>query len=321
MLLQVRNMDVIFFERGMEFVVVKDINLSLKLGQTLALIGESGAGKTVTALAIMRMLSPLKTKINGLITFEGVEILSLSHKDMAKIRGNKFGYIPQNFSNSLNPALSVGMQIIEGLLVHRKMTFNVAHDFCIKLLESLGVVRAKEFFRAYPHQLSGGMQQRAIIAMALAMKPSLLVADEPTSALDVTVQAEVLSILKGAQTNDELGILLITHNLAVAAQVANVVAIYYAGRIVESGLLKRVFTSPSHPYTQLLLENAWRLDESEAKRVHDISRRVVPSSSVRGSAGCSFALSCKLVERICLESPPPFVHTDVQDGSACWQVV
>ncbi|MEW6661518.1 MAG: ABC transporter ATP-binding protein [Bacillota bacterium] len=321
MLLQVRNLEVSFLQQGIEAPIVKEIDLSLEPGQTLALIGESGAGKTVTALAIMGLLSPLKTRIRGLICFEGIEISSLNSKDMAKIRGNKIGYIPQNSTSSLNPALPVGMQIIEGLLFHRKMSFAAARELCISLLEAIGVVRAEQFFSAYPHQLSGGMRQRALIAMALAMKPSLLIADELTSALDVTVQAEVLTILKRAQDSRELGILLITHDLAVAAQIAETVAIYYAGRIVEGGLLKRVFSSPRHPYTQLLLENTWRLEKPEAKGTHGTTRIIRASSPANGIEGCSFAPSCGLVVSKCLEAVPPFVPMGLEHGVACWQAL
>lgn len=320
MLLQVRNLEVAFLRHGVEAPAVKGINLSLEPGQTLGLIGESGAGKTVTALAIMGLLSPAETRVSGSICFEGMDLKRVSAKEFAQIRGNKIGYIPQNSFMSLNPALPVGLQIIEGLLFHRSMAFSAARELCICLLESIGVTRAGHFFSAYPHQLSGGMRQRALIAMGLIMKPSLLIADEPTSALDVTVKLEVLTILKRAQEGRELGILLITHDLAVAAQIAETVAIFFGGRIIEAGQKKNVLYSPRHPYTQLLMENISKPENPESGKAHLNSRIIQGAFTIHRGEGCSFVVSCKDTISKCFEEVPPIISIGLEHQVACWQV-
>jgi oligopeptide/dipeptide ABC transporter ATP-binding protein len=321
MLLQVRELEVGFFRQGIEVPVIKEINLSLKIGHSLALIGESGAGKTVTALAIMGLLATNKAKVRGSIVFEGLELSRIDDQEMAKIRGNRIGYIPQNSANSLTPTLPVGMQIIEGLLLHHKMSFAAARELGIKLLESLGIIRASQFFNAYPHQLSGGMLQRALIAMALSMKPSLLIADEPTSALDVTVQAEVLAIMKQALESHEMGILLITHDLAVAAQLAETSAIYYAGKIIERGMTENIFASPRHPYTKVLLESLWRLEKSDCLEVLDTAGNIRGAYSINNQRGCAYALVCREVISKCLEAIPPYVLIDLHHEVACWKAI
>ncbi|AEH44662.1 oligopeptide/dipeptide ABC transporter, ATPase subunit [Thermodesulfatator indicus DSM 15286] len=279
--------------------VVEDVSFFLPSGKILALVGESGCGKSLTGLAIMRLLPPGLEVTSGEILFQGKNILSLPPEEMRKIRGAKVAMIFQDPMVSLNPVFTVGTQIAEVLEWHKGLSHKEALAQAARLLAEVGIPAPESRLKAYPHELSGGMRQRVMIAMALAGDPLLLIADEPTTALDVTIQAQILALLATLREKRNLSILLISHDLGVVATLADYVAVMYAGRLVEKATCEELFSRPLHPYTKALLEVLPRPDKKELKPLPG----QVPPPGARPK-GCKFSDRCPIVRKVCLEKEP-----------------
>ncbi|MBD1370888.1 ABC transporter ATP-binding protein [Hazenella sp. IB182357] len=281
--------------------VVDDVSLYIKKKETLALVGESGCGKSMTSLSIMQLL-PVNGKImNGEIIFNNHNLVELSDKEMSKVRGNDIAMIFQEPMTSLNPVLTIGDQITEGLLLHRKLSKKEAKDRAVALLKLVGFSRAVEVMKEYPHQLSGGMRQRVMIAMAMSVDPSLLIADEPTTALDVTIQAQILELMQELKEKFDTSILLITHDLGVVAEMADRVVVMYAGEVVEEADALSLFEDPSHPYTQGLIKSVPSLDVQQ-ERLYSIPGTVPAPNEV--TVGCRFAPRCAQAWERCSKEKP-----------------
>ena len=305
-LLEVKSLQTQFPTRAGLVRAVDGVSFHLDRGELLGLVGESGCGKSITALSIMRLIAPPGKITGGEITFAGKNLLVLSDQDMRAVRGNDIAMIFQDPMTSLNPVFTVGEQIAEALRLHRKLS---ARDARAAAVEAMGEVAIPDPARRagdYPHQLSGGMRQRVMIAMALACNPKLLIADEPTTALDVTIQAQILELLDGLRKTRELAVLLITHDLGVVAEVADRVAVMYTGRIVEQSPVEELFTRPKHPYTEGLLRSVPKLtaaDVAKAERLQTIEG-VVPSPTDL-PPGCHFAPRCPYRMPRCTEEEIP----------------
>ncbi len=272
--MSVKGLSTHFFTEEGVIKAVQDVGFSIKKGRTFALVGESGCGKSVTALSIMRLVQAPQGKIvGGEIIFDSKNLLSFSEKQMRRIRGNDIAMIFQEPMTSLNPVYTVGNQIVEAITLHQKKSTNEAWADAVEMLQAVGIADPKQRALEYPHQLSGGMQQRVMVAMAVSCEPALLIADEPTTALDVTIQAQILDLLDELQRQHNMSILLITHDLGIVAERAEDVAVMYASRIVEVADAQRLFAEPLHPYTQGLLKSRLRLG-FEGKRLHTISGNV-----------------------------------------------
>jgi oligopeptide/dipeptide ABC transporter ATP-binding protein len=302
-LLSIRGLKTIFASNGGTAVAVDEINLSLKEGETLGLVGESGCGKTVTALSIMRLVSDPGKIVAGEIIFEGHDLLSLSEEEMREVRGDRISMIFQEPMTSLNPVFRIQDQIGEVYRVHRNMSKSEARDAAIVMLKKVGIPSPEKRSKDYPHQMSGGMRQRVVIAMALACDPKLMLADEPTTALDVTIQAQILELMNEIKHRLGTGIILITHDLGVVAEMADRVAVMYAGKIVEEAPVNQLFASPQHPYTIGLLKSIPRIDEAtrEVSRLHVIPG-MVPDLRMLPE-GCSFRGRCPEEQEICKQHP------------------
>ncbi len=291
--------------------VVEDVSFELKSGEMLGLVGESGCGKSVTAQTIMRLLPSPPARIEaGRMMFEGEDLVSMSLARMQKIRGDRIGMIFQEPMTSLNPTLRIGRQIAESLGLHRGMNFAQAKPLVIDTLKKVGIGNAERRLEQYPHELSGGLRQRVMIAMAIICGPKLLIADEPTTALDVTIQAQIMELLKSLQQDMGLAILLITHDLGIVAEMCRNMAVMYAGRIVERGATAEIFARPRHPYTAGLISSSPR----HAKKGEPLPSipGLVPPPGKRGT-GCNFAERCARAQDKCRHEQPPLT------GSvACW---
>jgi len=297
---------------------VDHVSFDLARGETLGLVGESGSGKTMTALALMRLLEPpLSDLPTGEVRLDGQDLMQLSEREMSGLRGRALSMVFQEPMTSLNPVMSVGQQIAEPLRRHMKLGASAALRRAEEMLALVGIPEPARVARGYPHQLSGGMRQRAMIAIALACQPALLIADEPSTALDVTVQAQLLELLAGLQRDFGTAMLLITHDLAVVAETANRVAVMYAGRIVETGPVAAIFANPRHPYTRGLLASIPRIERQRATVLHEIPG-MVPSAAER-PAGCAFAPRCPRVVAHCWEEAPPLEMAEPAHLVACWR--
>jgi peptide/nickel transport system ATP-binding protein/oligopeptide transport system ATP-binding protein len=318
-LLKIENLKTYFFTEEGVAKAVDGVSLSLQERETLALVGESGCGKSVTALSILRLIPDPPGKIvAGSILFEGINLLELSEKEMRKIRGNKISMIFQEPLTSLNPVFRVGDQIAEVIKLHQQLNKKEAWRKSIEMLKLVGISSPEKRIKDYPHQLSGGMRQRAMIAMALSCHPQLLIADEPTTALDVTIQAQILDLINVLK--DELGmaLLLITHDLGVVAETAKTVAVMYAGKIVEYADVKELFRNPLHPYTQGLLHSLPRIngDGKEKPRLEAIPGTVPPLLSL--PQGCKFSTRCPRVNDRGREAEPPLKKVRANHFVRCW---
>ena len=280
---------------------VQDVSFRIEPGEVLAVVGESGSGKSVTAMSIMG-LHPRGTHVGGSIEFRGRDLLQLGRKDMRRIRGGDIAMIFQDPMTALNPVFTVGFQISEAILVHQKVSKAEADVKAVELLEVVGVPEAAQRTKQYPHEFSGGMRQRAMIAMAIANGPNLLIADEPTTALDVTIQAQVIEVLKAAQDATGAAIMLITHDLGLVAGLADRVQVMYAGRLVETGTTDQIFYESNNPYTRGLMGSIPRLDERTAARLDPIPG--APPSLIELPRGCSFRPRCSFRTDACYELPP-----------------
>jgi peptide/nickel transport system ATP-binding protein len=303
-LLTIRNLHTYFFTDEGVAKAVDGVDLELKEGGTLGVVGESGCGKSVTALSIMRLIPDPPGKITqGEILFAGRNLLDLSEAEMRKIRGRSISMIFQEPMTSLNPVFQIGDQISEVLRLHEGMSRRGAWDRSIEMLKIVGIPSPERRVQEYPHQLSGGMRQRAMIAMALACSPKLMIADEPTTALDVTIQAQILELMNRLQRDKGMSVILITHNLGVIAETAQKVAVMYAGRIVEYTEVKPIFGNPMHPYTQGLLKSIPRLDEDHTRKARLEAIPGLVPSLLELPKGCKFSNRCKYVFEKCGEEP------------------
>jgi oligopeptide/dipeptide ABC transporter ATP-binding protein len=313
-MLEVSHLTTVFDLASGPATAVDDVSFEIRPGETLGLVGESGSGKSVTAFSIMRLVQPPGHIAGGRILFKGRDLLGLSESEMRKVRGAEIALIFQEPMTALNPVFTIGDQIAESLLVHGRATRRSAKALSIGLLEAVRIPNAEARVNDYPHQLSGGMRQRVLIAMAIACKPSLVVADEPTTALDVTIQAEILDLLREMKNTLNLSLLLITHDLGVVAETADRVAIMYAGKIVEHGPVRAIFHSPQHPYTRGLL--ASMPGAVRGQRLHAIEGTV----PVLGAfpPGCAFHPRCPERFEPCAGTPPPEYPVGDQHGARCY---
>jgi peptide/nickel transport system ATP-binding protein len=313
-LLQIENLKVIFHgDRGTTHAV-DGLDLTIRRGQTLGLVGESGCGKTVTALAVMGLLPKASAEVSGRIHFDGAELLSLPDRELRGLRGDRLAMIFQEPMTSLNPSFSIGEQIAESLIRHRGQSRAEARARTIELLRLVKIPSPEQRADDYPHRLSGGMRQRAMIALALACDPELLIADEPTTALDVTIQAQILALLRDLKASTGVAIILITHDLGVVAETCDHVAVMYAGEIVEYGPVEVLFASPQHPYTIGLLGSIPRLG-AKAEELAAIEG-MVPSMAEL-PAGCRFAPRCPFVRERCTQILPSLADVGPNHRSRC----
>ncbi|MEU9361495.1 ABC transporter ATP-binding protein [Streptomyces sp. NPDC048301] len=312
-LLEVRDLHVEFHTRDGVAKAVNGVNYSVSAGETLAVLGESGSGKSVTAQAIMGILDMPPGRIpKGEILFRGQDMLKMSNEERRKIRGQKIAMIFQDALSSLNPVLSVGYQLGEMFRVHQGLSKKEAKAKSIELMDRVRIPAAKERVNDYPHQFSGGMRQRIMIAMALALEPDLIIADEPTTALDVTVQAQVMDLLAELQRDYNMGLILITHDLGVVADVADKIAVMYAGRIVETAPVHEIYKRPAHPYTKGLLESIPRLDQ-KGQELYAI--KGLPPNLLHVPSGCAFNPRCAMAQDICRTEIPALRPVTEQDGT------
>ncbi|WP_079025504.1 ABC transporter ATP-binding protein [Streptomyces yangpuensis] len=312
-LLEVDNLQVEFKTRDGVAKAVNGVSYSVSAGETLAVLGESGSGKSVTAQAIMGILdSPPGRIAGGEVRFHGRDILKMSDEERRKLRGDKMAMIFQDALSSLNPVYSVGDQLGEMFRVHRGMSKKDSKAKAIELMDRVKIPAAKARVGDYPHQFSGGMRQRIMIAMALALEPDLIIADEPTTALDVTVQAQVMDLLAELQREMNMGLILITHDLGVVADVADKIAVMYAGRIVETAPVHEIYKRPSHPYTRGLLDSIPRLDQ-KGQELYAI--KGLPPNLLRIPTGCAFSPRCPKVQDICRTEIPVLHPVTEQDGT------
>ncbi|WLA65205.1 ABC transporter ATP-binding protein [Bradyrhizobium diazoefficiens] len=320
LVLEVKNLKTVFFTNSGLFKAVDDVSFTVRRGETLAIVGESGCGKSVTALSLMRLVpDPPGRIVGGSVSLEGTDLLTLDEAEMRAVRGNRISMIFQEPMTSLNPVMRIGDQIVEAVRLHRVTSAKEARNIAVEMLRLVRIPEPARRAREYPHQLSGGMRQRAMIAMALACRPALLIADEPTTALDVTIQAQILALILDLQKELGTGLVLITHDLGVVAQTAQRVIVMYAGRKVEEASIEALFADPRHPYTRGLMASIPSVPASGAAtqaRLNEIPGTV--PSLVRLPSGCAFAPRCKLAIKRCEEYPP------LQDWggghlAACWR--
>ncbi|GHB11333.1 ABC transporter ATP-binding protein [Streptomyces tendae] len=315
MLLELRDLHVEFRTRDGVAKAVDGVSYGVDAGETLAVLGESGSGKSVTAQAVMGILdSPPGRVTAGEVLFEGRDLLKLKEEERRKIRGAEMAMIFQDALSSLNPVLTVGDQLGEMFVVHRGMSKKDARSKAVELMDRVRIPAARERVRQYPHQFSGGMRQRIMIAMAMALEPKLIIADEPTTALDVTVQAQVMDLLAELQRELHMGLILITHDLGVVADVADKIAVMYAGRTVEKAPVHDLYKSPAHPYTRGLLDSVPRLDQ-KGRELYAI--RGLPPSTTSVPPGCAFHPRCPLAQDVCRTDAPALHRVDEHRVSAC----
>ena len=314
-LLEIKNLSVEYRSDEATIYAVNGVNLSLEKGEALGLVGETGAGKTTIAKSIMRILPPVQAHItSGEIIYEGQDLLALKEKDMQKVRGNKIAMIFQDPMTALNPVETVGFQIAESIKQHNKISRNEAHDRAGDMLELVGIPR--ERYTDYPHQFSGGMKQRVVIAMALACNPELLLADEPTTALDVTIQAQVLDMMRDLKKKLGTSVILITHDFGVVADFCSSVAVTYAGEIIERGSVDRIFNHPCHPYTQGLFNSLPSL-ESTSRRLKPIKGLMPDPSDLPD--GCRFCERCDHATEQCAKAAPEVVEVEPGHFVKCYR--
>jgi len=317
-LVSVENLHVRFRTYAGQVHAVNGVSLDIKRGEIFGLVGETGCGKSVTGLSLLRLVPPPGEIVAGRITFDGQDILSLSEQEMRNIRGARIAMIFQDPAASLNPVFTVGEQIEMVIRQHQPVTRKVARQRTLEMLKAVGLPDPPQIVRAYPHELSGGMQQRVMIALALASNASLLIADEPTTALDVTIQAQILTLLTQLKESRGLSILLITHNLGVVAETCDRVAVLYVGHVVEQGRTRDIFKEMKHPYTQGLLAAIPR-PGSQGQPLLAISGSV-PSGLVV-FPGCPFEPRCSFAMEVCRQDPPPLVRVGEEHDVACYRFV
>lgn len=316
-LLHVKNLKTHFSTEQSRVTAVDGITFEIRSGETVALVGESGCGKSVTSLSILRLFPQHSgTKLDGEIWFEGQDLLSLTNDEMEKVRGNRISMIFQDPMTSLNPVYPIGDQIAEAFIHHQKTTKKEAMERAIEMLKLVGIPSPEKRVHEYPHQLSGGMRQRVMIAMGLACNPRLLIADEPTTALDVTIQAQILELMERIKQELDMGIMLITHDLGVVAEVCSRVMVMYLGQIVEDTTVERLFECPRHPYTMGLMQSIPRMDGDRREKLHVI-KGIVPSLH-HVPTGCRFAPRCPYADEKCVHQAPDLESFQSDHKVRCW---
>jgi oligopeptide/dipeptide ABC transporter ATP-binding protein len=314
----VKDLRTYFFTEGAVVKAVDGVSFDVEEGEILGLVGESGCGKTVTALSILRLIPTPPGRIaGGEVWFDGRDLLRLRDNEIRQVRGNKIAMIFQEPMTSLNPVLTVGRQITEALELHLRMDHRAASRRAVELLEMVRIPEAERRIQDYPHQLSGGMRQRVMIAMALACNPRLLLADEPTTALDVTIQAQILELLTGLVREMGTAVVIVTHNLGVIARYADRVNVMYAGQIVESAPAEELYHHPLHPYTLGLLRSVPRLDQVRRGKLEPIEGS--PPDPAHVPTGCPFHPRCHLAVSRCQDENPPLLQVGARHYSACWE--
>lgn len=314
-ILQVEGLRTHFTSRRGVIKAVDGLSFGLEAGKTLCIVGESGSGKTVSSLSIMRLIDLPGRIVDGRIRYRDVDLLALDEAEMEKIRGDRIGMVFQDAMTSLNPAFRIGDQIAEGMLIHQKIDKEDARKRTLELLAQVGIPHPEARYDDYPHQFSGGMRQRVLIASAIACRPDILIADEPTTALDVTIQAQILKLLKEVQRDLNSAMILVTHDLGVVAAMADDVMVMYAGRMVEYADVGTIFERPLHPYTQGLLDSLIRLEDTRDVELAPIPG--MPPDLSRLPAGCSFAPRCALATGVCFERYPELLGRDGKHQVAC----
>ena len=316
-LLVVENLKTYFFTEAGVVKAVDDISYDVHEGETLAIVGESGCGKSIGALSLMRLVpTPPGRIVSGRVLFDDEDLLTMSDEEMRNIRGNRIAMIFQEPMTSLNPVLTIGRQITESLELHLKMNKEAARDRAIELLDMVGIPDPESRLNQYPHQFSGGMRQGVMIAIAMSCNPRLLLADEPTTALDVTIQAQILELVKDLSIKQGTAVIIITHNLGVVARYADRVNVMYAGKLIERGTAMDIYENPHHPYTQGLLNSVPRLDEDRKGHLESIDG--MPPDLMGLPSGCAFQPRCKLAVARCLEEIPPLMPVSDGHTAACW---
>ncbi|WP_010239093.1 ABC transporter ATP-binding protein [Clostridium arbusti] len=317
-IIEVNNLKTSFFTPAGEVKVVNDVSFKLKKGEVLGIVGESGSGKSITVLSILKLLGNTGKIVGGQILIDGEDIVDKDNKYMSTIRGSKIGMIFQDPMTSLNPVFKIGYQLREPIMKHLKLSKSEANKKAIEMLNLVGIPDAKNRMNCFPHEFSGGMRQRVIIAMALACNPKLIIADEPTTALDVTIQAQVMELMKKFQKDLKSSIILITHDLGVVADLADNIMVMYSGSIMERGSVEHIFYNPKHPYTKGLLRSVPNPDELVKKRLIPIEGQ--PPNLLNPPKGCPFSPRCPHAMKICLVKKPETVCLEDNHEVRCWLV-
>ncbi|MCI7225783.1 MAG: ABC transporter ATP-binding protein [Lachnospiraceae bacterium] len=316
-LLEVKNLHVSFFTPAGEVKAVNGISYEVDYDEVMGIVGESGSGKSVEAYSIIGLLQSPGKVMEGSITLEGEDMLAKSPSEMIDYRGSQVAMIFQNPMTCLNPVYTIGNQLTEALCAHDKsISKEEADKRAMEMLEQVGINNVEKRMKQYPHELSGGMRQRVMIAMGLICHPKLLIADEPTTALDVTIQAQILELMKELQKKNHMGIIFITHNLGVVAEVCDKVSVMYAGKMVEQGPVDDIFYQPGHPYTMGLLRSMPRVDAESYERLIPIEG--TPVDMLNPPEGCPFAPRCEHAMKVCLQKMPPYVELGDNHRAACW---
>ncbi|WHY69750.1 ABC transporter ATP-binding protein [Neobacillus sp. SuZ13] len=319
-IIEVENLQTAFMADKGELISVDEVTFDLEPGETIGIVGESGCGKSVTSLSIMRLLGKNGYIKSGSVKMNGKELNKFTEAEMRQVRGNQISMIFQEPMTSLNPVYTIGNQMIEGIKLHLKMSTKDASAYAIDMLKQVKIPRAEEMMNEYPHALSGGMRQRVMIAMALSCKPKLLIADEPTTALDVTIQAQILELMKELREESDTAIMLITHDLGVIAEMADKVLVMYAGQVVEEADVFTLFDEPKHPYTKGLMKSIPHLEYEEHKRLYSIPGMVPTLQHM--PKGCRFHTRCPYATEKCLQEKPPLssINKEKVHKVRCWLV-
>jgi peptide/nickel transport system ATP-binding protein len=317
-LLKVDKVQTVFKTGKGEITSVEEVSFQLKPGQTIGIVGESGCGKSVTSLSIMRLLGKHGYVKNGSILFNGKDLAKISEAEMREIRGNEISMIFQEPMTSLNPVFTIGNQMMEGIRLHMKLGKKDARNYAIEMLKSVGIPRAEAIMNEFPHALSGGMRQRVMIAMALSCRPRLLIADEPTTALDVTIQAQILELMKKLRSQSNTAIVLITHDLGVVAEMVDKIIVMYAGQVVEEADVFTLFDNPKHPYTKGLIGSIPHIETHQEERLVSIPGAVPSLQNM--PTGCRFHTRCEFATERCLQEQPNLIHLDEtgEHKVRCW---
>jgi len=317
-LLTVEGLQTAFHTESGEVISVEDVSFTLNAGETIALVGESGCGKSVTSLSIIRLLGKQGYIKKGNIQFHGQDLTTLTENNMVSIRGKDISVIFQEPMTSLNPVYTIGNQMLEPIMKHLKMKKKEAWNYATEMLTKVGISRAEEIMKSYPNSLSGGMRQRVMIAMALSCNPQLLIADEPTTALDVTIQAQILGLMKKLRNDFNTSILFITHDLGVVADIADKVIVMYAGQVVEEADVYTLFDDPKHPYTKGLMASIPHLEHNPSEKLSCIEGSV--PSLQQMPIGCRYHNRCPVATERCREESPPLISMNDEHSVRCWLV-
>ena len=318
-LLEIKELHINFYTFEGVAHVINGLSLKIEKGEIVGIVGESGCGKSVTAQSVIRILSsPPAEVVSGEIIFNGKDLLSLPEKEMQRIRGDKIAMIFQEPMTSLNPVFTIGGQIAEPLIIHKGISKKEAYHYALEMLKKVSIPSPEQRLKEYPHQLSGGMRQRAMIAMALSTNPSLLIADEPTTALDVTIQAQVLELISNLSRENNTSVIFITHNLGIVAQISDKVAVIYLGKVVEEAKTRDIFRKPFHPYTEGLLKAVPVLHkfDTKGKPLFEIPGSVGTPYEI--PSGCAFHPRCFKKNKKCEELTPPLIEIEEDHKVACW---